>query len=422
MNWLGFRRGGKAEQAYRTRGGGGMAGLRGWQGPSSFGYENLGGEEAYFSSPVVYACVQRISNQLASMPRSIRSTAGRERTPPWVEEPNGFMGGNDLIRAITASLLLAGEAFVVPFRGGKNMVRAVAVVNPEYVHHWVRADGVQWFLNGEEYRGEMIHMRHSTLPARIRGVSGLDVLKPLTKTSASAQEYVFQAVERGGAYQMAYTFPDEVTDDYLEETLGRLIAAHSGPKNAYRPLLLGGNAKVVPVTQSNADSGFLDLSRMTDKEIAAYGFNLDPTMLALPTDEPQTYRNEPGTRDRFWQLALKPVANEIQRGLSLLAERGWNYVLDPSEMLLGGPHDRGKVVLEMAQTNKTMGVKVFTEDELRKTAGLYPLEEYEPLTTTTAPPEGGLFGEDETMMSDEPETTDDEDDDEEETEDDGQAV
>ena len=410
MNLFGHRR---AKQAYKQPTNS-VFGIQGFSGPSTLNYELLGGPDAYFQSPIVYACVNRISNQLAALPRSVRDAKNNDRTPIWVEEPNAFMGGNDLIRALAASLLLSGEAFVVPFRGGPmNKVIDLAVVNPQYVWHHVTGNGVRWTINGTPFEGEMVHMKYNSLPGRIRATSGLDVLRPLTKTSAAAQEYVFQAVEKGGAYQLAYTFPPETTLEFIKSVAAMLVAQHSGRGNAYKPLLIGGGAKVDVINQSNADSGFLDLSRMTDREIAQYGFNMDESMFGLPSESSMTYRNEPGIWYRFWQLALSPIASEICAGLSLLTPRGHQFCLDKHQLILGGPHDRANIVAQMANTNASMKMIVFEPNEMREIVGLPEKETFEKMAQPAPPPMGANIED-----SDAEESDGEEDDDDSEEEDD----
>ena len=379
-------------QAYR-RPTGGASSLRSFRGPTRWDYETLTSDEAYSSVPVVYACVNRISNQLALLPRKLRNGNGDEVFASWVERPNSLQGGSDTIKALAASLLLEGEAFVVPVRQpGTFRTQSYAVINPRYVTHYVRGGGVQWYVNGQEFAGEMLHFRYNSLPGRIRGVSPLNAVRPLINTSAVAQQYIYKLVEQGGAYQILLSFQDDVDEAFVEDAAAQVIAKHSGPGNAWLPLVLGGNPRVEVLNQSNADSSFLDLSRMTAKDIASFGFNMDSSMFDLPTDQPQTYRNEPGLWWRFWQMALKPLADEIERGMSLLAPRGVSYDLDQYEMLLGGPHDRAKMAKELSAVNQAMGVKVFPEDELRILTGMRPLEEYEPMSVSlpSAPPGGSL--------------------------------
>ena len=180
------------------------------------------------------------------------------------------------------------------------------------------------------------------------------------------------------------------------------------------------------ISQSNADAGFLDLSRMTDREIAQYGFNIDESMMGLPTDSPMTYRNEPGIWYRFWQLALRPIANEICAGLSALTPRGHKFIFDAHEMLLGGPHDRANVVAQIAQVSSIYKKEVVTPNELRDILGLPEMETFEPIKATANPIMNGIMngdsddedGDDEESDDvDIEEETDEEDDDEEEKED-----
>ena len=94
---------------------------------------------------------------------------------------------------------------------------------------------------------------------------------------------------------------------------------------------------------------------------------------------------------RYWTFACAHLHAEIQRAYTLMLPRALYMDVDASEMLVGGPHDRAKMAMELAEVNKKMGLIIYTPDELRQLTGKYPLAEYEPMATTgpePPPPEG----------------------------------
>lgn len=389
-----------------------------FRGPTTWDYETLGTPEAY-KTPVVYACVSRISRTISQLPRQVRRVSDNMvlDSPFWMETPNSYQGGSDFIKALCASLLLWGEAFVIPARNDRGITVAAAVANPQYVTHHVQNQRIRWLINGVDYQGEMIHLRNDALPGKVRGFAAANTMVPLTETNRESQEFIYKVVEQGGAYQLAVMFPEgvEADDDVVQDTALQIVARHAGAGNAYLPLVLAGGATITPLNQSNADGQFIDLSDMTAKQIAQFWFGIDDTMMGFKSDQPQTYQNAPAIWHRFWAFACKHIAGEIERGLTLLLPRGQRYDLEEWEVLLGGPHDRAKLSKEMAGVNTAMGLKIFTEDELRQVAGMFPLPEYEELKKSgTAPPPNGIIPPPDT---DEPDTGD-EDDTETETEDD----
>ena len=373
-----------AAQAYR-RPAGRASMLSTFRGPTTWDYETLGTPEAY-KAPVVYACVSRISRTISQLPRQVRRVSDNQVMPSpfWVESPNSYQGGTDFIKALVASLLLWGEAFVIPYRSVRGITAAAAVVNPQYVSHHVQSQTIRWFINGIDYQGEMIHMRNDALPGKVRGFAAANTMVPLTETNREAQEFVYRVVEQGGAYQLGIMFPEgvEADDEVVQDTALQIVARHAGAGNAYLPLVLTGGATITPLNQSNADGRFIDLSDMTAKQIAQFWFGIDDTMMGFKSDQPQTYQNAPAIWHRFWAFACKHIAGEIERGLSLLLPRGQRYDLEESDVLLGGPHDRAKMVAGLAEVNKKTGLWIYTADELRELAGMYPLPEYEPMATT----------------------------------------
>ena len=413
----------RAAQAYR-RPRGMPSTLTTFRGPTTLDYETLGTPEG-FKAPVVYACVSRISRTISQLPRQVRRVSDNQIMPApfWVESPNSYQGGSDFIKSLVASLLLWGEAFVIPSRTGRGITVAAAVVNPQYVWHRVQGQSVRWYINGLDYTGEMIHMRNDALPGKVRGFAAANTMTPLTETNREAQEFVYKVVEQGGAYQLGVMFPEgvEADDEVVQDTALQIVARHAGAGNAYLPLVLTGGATITPLNQSNADGRFIDLSDMTAKQIAQFWFGIDDTMMGFKSDQPQTYQNAPAIWHRFWAFACKHIAGEIERGLTLLLPRGQRYDLEESEILLGGPHDRAKMVQGLAAVNKTMGLWIYTADELRELTGLHPLPEYEPMATTAPPPvpDGDEDDEDDTGMSDDDDSMEEPDDSEEMGDDDG---
>ena len=385
-------------QAY-VRPSGRLSTLTTFRGRSALDYETLGVPDAYYA-PVVYACVSRISRTISQLPRKVRREADNQVMPSpfWVEQPNSYQGGGDFIKALVASLLLWGEAFIIPARNGRGATVAAAVVNPQYVWHQVIGQSVLWSINGIDYGGELIHLRNDALPGKVRGFAAANSMSPLTRTNRVAQEFIYKVVEQGGAYQLAVIFPESVDmdDEIVTDTALQIMARHAGPDGAYKPLVLTGAPVVEQLNQSNADGQFLDLSDQTAKQIATMWFGVDETLLGFKSDQPQVYQNNAAVWFRFWTLACKHIAQEIERGLTLLLPRGQRYDLEEWEVLLGGPHDRAKLALEMMSVNKGMGSKIFLEDELRRVVGMYPLPEYEPMTSSGLSMDddvGGMIGE-----------------------------
>ena len=375
-----------SSQAYLRRRGQ-PASLTTFRGRSSYDYETLGTPDA-FNAPVVYACLSRISRTISQLPRNVRRISDNQVMPVpfWIENPNSYQGGTDFIKSLVASMLLWGEAFIIPYRTGRGMTTSVAVVNPQYVSHYVQSQAIRWYINGTAYDGEMVHLRNDALPGKVRGFAAANTMTTLTQTNNEAQKFILNVVEQGGAYQLGITFPEDVDDDVLEDTALQVVARHAGAGNAYLPLVLSGGAQIIPINQSNADGAFIDLSDMTAKQIAQFWFGIDDTMLGFKSDQPQVYQNAPAIWHRFWSFACKHIAGEIERGLTLLLPRNQRYDLEEWDVLLGGPHDRAKLSKEMAAVNATMKSKIFTEDELRQVVGMYPLPEYDSLTDSTAMP------------------------------------
>ena len=346
----------------------------------------IGGSEQGFLDPVlrvpmVFHCVELIVNQLRSYPARVLNRAGVEADPPgWVLDPNPLMSMPDALSAIGISLLLDGNAYVMPLRqGGSGEVVGFGVANPAYVSHYTVGGRVRWWVNGVETSDyEFVHIRSLTGPGRVEGLSRRAAMRPLTDISKMSLQYSLAVLTRGAAYQIVVKGTRRLGDDqdYRDEVRDYFAAMHSGPSNAYNLLMLPGDLEVMPLEGGvqNADDRYLQLGELTDKQIARM-FHIDPHEVGIGVEgASRTYANEKDNQVRLYNRAVAPVANRVEEGLSALLPAGLSFDLHQEKQLRGGPHDRMALADKAALTNER-SIKaglgpVFSPEEIRELYGL----------------------------------------------------
>lgn len=374
----------------------GMGDVDDFQGPGGYGYEQGQSSYALTGTPMVFICVSRIVRRLKTFPRKVvweKDGSEVTRKPVWVDNPNPLMSGSDMVSAMGISLLLEGEAFPFPLRDSSQRVAGVAVGNPLLIRAETYGGKVDWYWNGLRTTAEFIHVRDLTYPGRLRGLRRLTPLDKLVRISTGSLRYTQQHLDRGGAYQIVFTGKTAgrgTQSEEAREALDKMIKRyHRGWRNAYNPLILPPDIEVKSLDPKllNADGGFLDLKQVTDAQIAqAFGIDAFEVGIAVPGSS-RTYVNEPARVHKFYSDAVEPIQHAIEEGLSQLLPMGQKLVLDERGYLEAGIHDRSSRAEKLALTEKHRGERLFTSEEIRKTAGFYgpPPEDIEQPKPKMAP-------------------------------------
>ena len=350
-------------------------GIDDFQGPSQFGREHPQTWPGLTQIPTVYACINKIVGALGSYPRRVLDATGKPvpSKPLWIEDPNALMSGVDLVSATAISLLLDGNAYIFHTRGQSGRVMTVGIANPNVVNHYLEGDKVVWYINGTRMTTEFTHIRHITLPGRLEGLAKKVPLKRVADISVESLKYTQVHLQRGMALQIAIKGTHKLTANKQgRQSIKQMLKDyHSGYRNAYNPLILlpGLDVEVLNMKEVNADGGFLDLQKATDIQICT-AFGVPPEEIGLyPKGSSSTYKNEPQRRARFYEDAVRPVANLIEDGLSSLLTPGRRYDLDQHSSLYGGPHDRATYVMNIALAEKHAGQPFLTAQEKREILG-----------------------------------------------------
>ena len=283
------------------------------------------------------------------------------------------MAGGDLVSTVAASLLLDGNAYVFASRDGSGRTSMVGVANPRVVDAYVSGDEVVWYVNGRRRTTGFLHLRHLSLPGRLKGLAKVVPLKRVADISVESLRYTQVMLMRGMALQVAFKGPAKFvgTPEGRLSIRQMLADFHSGFRNAFNPLVLlpGLELEVLPSERVNADGGFLDLQKATDVQIAS-AFGVPPEELGIyPPGSSSTYRNEPSRRARFYEDAVAPIAVKIEQGLGELLPAGQEFSLDQADSLYGGPHDRAQWVANVSLAEKHTGERLLSGEEKRGVLG-----------------------------------------------------
>ena len=108
---------------------------------------------------------------------------------------------------------------------------------------------------------------------------------------------------------------DRLSDDQFERLKTELEGAHSGAKNAGRPMVLEGGLDWKAMSLTPADMDFIEARREAAREIAL-AFGVPPMLLGIPGDN--TYANYKEANLAFWRQTIIPLVRKTAQGM-----QGW---------------------------------------------------------------------------------------------------
>ena len=157
---------------------------------------------------------------------------------------------------------------------------------------------------------------------------------------------------------------ERLSDEQFDRLKGELEGAHSGAKNAGRPMVLEGGLDWKAMSFSPSDMDFMEARRDAAREIAL-AFGVPPMLLGIPGDN--TYANYKEANLAFWRQTIIPLVRKTARGM----ER-WLQAFYGDDLRLTVQLDKVSALSdERAQLWRRLGEAAFiTEEERRQMAGL----------------------------------------------------
>jgi HK97 family phage portal protein len=287
--------------------------------------------EGYARNAVAYRCVRLIAEAAASAP--LRVTPGDHPLAAVLAQPNPEQTGHELMEAFFGHLQIAGNAFLEAVSLPDEPPRELYALRPDRMRVIPGPRG--WPLGWEHVAGStvrrferdpiteaspILHLKlfhpgddwYGLSPMHAAGLA-IDVHND---GGAWAKALIDNAARPSGA--LVYTGSggaDRLTEEQFERLKSELEAAHTGPLNAGRPMLLEGGLDWKPMSLTPADMDFIEARHAAAREIAL-AFGVPPMLLGIPGDN--TYANYREAHLAFWRLTALPLAQKAARALT-----GW---------------------------------------------------------------------------------------------------
>ena len=314
-------------------------------------------ENSVLGLTTAWASVTLLSDVISTLPLDtyVRDNGQRRpyrpggSKPEWMTTPipGSNTTINETLSQIVVSLYTNGNAFVFAPRDPDTLAPLeVRVLDPRYVD--VRHDGrdvvytVRYGAESHEYGPDtIIHIPLITLPGQLRGINPIEALRNTLALGMTLDASASSFFATGSTPTGIIETPDALTADQVKSLKEGWLRHHTGA-NAHTPGVLSGGATFKALSFRPEDAQLLASREFTVNEIARI-FRIPPALLAVTTPGAMSYSSVVELNAAFVSYTLRPLAEKIERALSLLIPLPEAFVrLSMDALLRGSTRDRAE--------------------------------------------------------------------------------
>ncbi len=301
-------------------------------------YDRLA-DEGYIKSIISYRCVREIARSAASVPWTLAKGDREQLDHPLLKllaRPNPMAGGAALLRDFIAFYLIAGNAYMEMVGNGPGSAEARAraprelwVLRPDRMkvipgksglpqgyEHEVDGAKTRFDVDPITGRSDILHLKDFHPLNDWYGASPLRVAASHIDQFNAAGEHNAALLQNGARPSGAVIWQENPGEDVIKRVEQQLLDRWMSPRNAGKPMTLGGNAKWQEMGLSPKDMDFNQMVLNVARNICS-AFNV-PHVLIVTGEA--TFNNRADARLEFWENNIIPlvdmIADELNNWLS----------------------------------------------------------------------------------------------------------
>ena len=292
----------------------------------------------YDRAHTVYACIDRITSRSRRCPWVVQQQGPDDQfdtIPPAdplaviLRTPNTYQGAGELREVVVRSLLLSGEAFLLPvYDGGRptslHVIPQSAITIPLVRLSLAEAPVVSYHLAGMTLRNipglppQLIHLRINPLPGfPPRGRSPVGLHADLAAIEVAGSEHIGRRLTRGVTAHLALTAESEEAQKVAPAVVKEIVKSSneqlSGLNNVGAIIAPPPGFGFKPIEISNRNMQFLETQKYTREQICGL-FNV-PTPLVGDISK-ATYSNMRQILSSFQREAVNPLLAVVTDALT----------------------------------------------------------------------------------------------------------
>ncbi|AIM40708.1 portal protein [Idiomarinaceae phage 1N2-2] len=284
--------------------------------------------EGYNASAIVFSCVRKRAELVASVPWVVKVKQGDE----WIEQPNhplqqlldnpnAEQSWYEIMYEAVQSLDLAGDAYISEIRGGLNNLPFELWLLPA-AHMKLKGGRTrlvdQYIYQEETTRttidpDDMINLRLPNPNSRFWGMPTLMAAGRATDIDRESGDWQKVSLKNRGVLDMVVEMPDGVTPEQAQAVKDKWSNEHAGSDNARRVNFSSSGSKIHQLGQTAVEMDFVESRRAVWTEIcAAFGMSL----ANLGMTEAVNLANAEAMDKALWQNTIVPLLELIKRQLN----------------------------------------------------------------------------------------------------------
>lgn len=326
----------------------------------------------------VYTCVSFIADAVAALPvevyRDVQGVRVPVSKPRWLDRPNPERSWQEFAHEFTSSLLLDGNAYVLPIANGSGQTTEAYVLNPKAVKVVRNSSNgrAEYSVNEKPLpAGAVYHARSYPVPGELKGLSPVDACRETIGTGLALERFAGRFFGGSSTPSGVIQAPGNLTADQAEMIKSRWESFHRGVSQAHGIAVLSGGAEYRPITIAPEAAQFLQSRNFTASQIAAL-FKMPPELVgaSLMGSSGITYAN---ITDRWNELIRRwlPWIEQMRRMVTAMlpgpGETGWVAEIDTDV------YARADIATRYAAYATGIGSGFLTPDEARAEEDLPPI-------------------------------------------------
>lgn len=277
------------------------------------------------SNPFLYTALKKKADAIASVPFYVEEFRDGQwtRVPNHeaenlIENANPFMSGSELKRQLVYHKELTGSAYmqIVKVSGRPQFLQPLF---PQYIKVIPSA---QNFIQGFEYTIEdklelgatdVFWTKHADPSDPYKGLSPLESISGEVQTDLEARKWNKISLANRGASDVAFIMRDVTTEEDYKFARMMIEDRISGPDNARRPWVLGGDSDVRPLSYTAVEMDYIN-TRKFNREVIAAALGV-PAPLIGDADN-STYNNLSTLTQDFWNGTISSWLEDLRQDLT----------------------------------------------------------------------------------------------------------
>ena len=283
----------------------------------------------------VYACVQAISETVASLPLILYQRSGDDRQRATFHplyhvlhnQPNGNQTALEFREWMQAAMLLRGNAYAKIVRGYDGQVTALLPMSPDRTTVLRVGDGLGY--EHTDYTGkverllssEVLHLRHRLGDDGVLGVSPITAARGVIELAIAEQVHGVQTFNNGTRLSGLLKVAGSLKPEQKRALAESWNSQHAGGANHGKTAILESGAEYQPLSMTLEDSAWIDARKLSVIEICRL-YRVPPVV--VQSMESANYSNSVELARQFVTLTLRRhlVAWEQAISKQLLTESG----------------------------------------------------------------------------------------------------